>query len=93
MVEFDILLPNDPEFMEGISEQRAAINRLFHQGVLMSYSLNMERSRLWAIFHVKNESKLISLIDGLPLSRFMDYEYQELMFHNSLHMIPSISLN
>jgi len=42
MVEFDILLPNDPEFMEGISEQRAAINRLFHQGVLMSYSLNME---------------------------------------------------
>lgn len=93
MVEFDILFPHDTEFMSLIPAQRNEVNQLFQEGVLMSYSLNLERSRLWAIFHVDNESKLISIIDNLPLSRFMDYEYEELMFHNSLSMIPTISLN
>lgn len=93
MVEFEILFPNDPEFLELIPEQREKVNQLFHEGKLLSYSLNLERSRLWAIFSMNNESKLINVIDSLPLSRFMDYEYEELMFHNSLHMIPSISLN
>lgn len=93
MVEFEILFPQDKEFLSLIPKQRHEINKLFQEGVLMSYSLNQSRSKLWAIFHINNESKLINIIDNLPLSRFMDYEYQELMFHNGLHMIPTISLN
>lgn len=93
MVEFEILNQFDVEFLQLIPEQRNVVNSLFQEGVLMSYSLNVERTRLWAIFHVDNESKLIHLIDSFPLSRFMSYEYCELMFHNSLHLIPSISLN
>jgi len=93
MVEFEILFQSDKEFLALIPQQRQEVNQLFQDGVLMSYSLNQERTRLWAIFHVDNESKLLSIIDNLPLTRFMDYEYEELMFHNSLHMIPTISLN
>lgn len=93
MVIFDIMYPNDDQFMALIPEQRSKVNRCFHEGKLMSYSLNQERSRLWAIFNVQNESELIGLIDSLPLSKYMDYNYEELMFHNSLHLIPSSSLN
>lgn len=93
MVTFDVLHPDDVDFLRLIPEQRKQINKLFHQGALLSYSLNSDRTRLWAIFSVNNESKLINIIDNLPLSGYMDYVYEELMFYNSLHMIPSISLN
>lgn len=93
MVEFDILYPNDMEFMDLVPKQRALINEYFVSGKLMSYSLNMERSRLWAIFKLETEMELISLVDSLPLSRFMDYEYEQLLFSNSISMIPTISLN
>ena len=93
MVEFEIRQANDDEFLNLIPEQRTIINEYFHKGLLMSYSLNQERTKLWAIFSVSNESHLVDLIDKLPLTRYMDYNYQPLMFHNSLHMIPSISLN
>lgn len=93
MVEFDILYPDDMEFMDLIPKQRNLINDYFVSGKLMSYSLNMERSRLWAIFKTDTEMELISLIDSLPLTRFMDYSYEPLLFNNSISMIPTISLN
>ncbi len=93
MVEFEILYPDDSEFMDLIPKQRRLINEYFVEGKLMSYSLNKERSRLWAIFKTDTEMELISLIDSLPLSRFMDYSYDALLFNNSITMIPSISLN
>lgn len=93
MVEFDIMYPNDDQFLQLIPKQRAMVNSYFQDGKLMSYTLNMNRTKLWAVFHVEGESQLIALIDELPLSRYMDYEYEELMFHNSLHMIPSMSMN
>ncbi len=93
MVEFDILYPDDMEFMNLVPKQRNLINEYFVEGKLMSYSLNMERSRLWAIFKTDTEMELISLIDSLPLSRFMDYTYEPLLFNNSITMIPTISLN
>ena len=93
MVSFDILYPMGEELVALIPEQRDAINKLFHQGVLLSYTLNLERTKLWAVLQIENESRLINIVDNLPMSRFMDYNYDELTFHNSLHMIPSISLN
>lgn len=93
MVEFDIQLPDDEMFMKLIPEQRKKINDFFHKGYLMSYSLNENRTKLWGVFRVSNESELIQLLDQLPLTSYMDYNYEQLMFHNSLHMIPSISLN
>ena len=93
MVEFDIRYADVEMFMSMIPEQRTIVDLYFRDGTLMSYSLNINRSKLWAVFNVENENKLLLLIDALPLSQFMDYNYHELMFHNSLHLIPSISLN
>jgi muconolactone delta-isomerase len=93
IVEFDILYPDDMEFMDLIPKQRSLINQYFVDGKLLNYSLNKERTRLWAIFKTDTEIELISLIDTLPLTRFMDYSYEELLFNNSISMIPTISLN
>lgn len=93
MVQFEILYPDDMEFMNLIPKQRKLINQYFVDGKLMNYSLNKERTKLWAIFKTDTEMELVALIDTLPLSRFMDYSYDQLLFNNSISMIPTISLN
>ena len=93
MVEFDVYYHIDSEFESKIPEQRAAINKLFAKGKLLTYSLSKERTKLWGVFLVASESELIAIIEKLPLTPFMDYDYSELLFHNGLSLIPSMSLN
>jgi muconolactone delta-isomerase len=93
MVEFTILYPKDIEYRNLLSQQRIAIAKLLDKGDLISYSINHSITHVWGIFVVNNESHLVSILDKLPLNDFMDYQYEELMFHNSIHMIPSSSLN
>jgi len=69
------------------------VEKLFTAGKLTMYSLAIDRSKLWALFLAESESQLISLIDRLPLSSYMDYNYHELMFHQSAQLLPALSLN
>ncbi len=93
MVEFDVYYQIDSEFESKIPSQRNEISRLFENGKLLSYSLSKERTKLWGVFLVNSESELISIIEKLPLTPYMDYDYNELLFHNGLSLIPSMSLN
>ena len=93
MVEFDVYYQIDGDFEAKIPSQRNAISLLFEQGKLLSYSLSKERTKLWGVFLVSSESELIQLIEKLPLTPYMDYDYSELLFHNGLSLIPSMSLN
>ena len=93
MVEFEVPLPLSEDLLDMIPEQREAIDQLFTSGKLLSYSLSSDRSRLWAIMSASSESELIMHIDRLPMTPFMDYDYQELMFYNTVAIMPSMSLN
>jgi len=93
IVEFVILDPFNDEIENLIPEQRMAVFRLFQDGVLQSYTLSLDRTRLWAVFSADSESELISILTNLPMHNFMDYDYTELMFHNSASFLPAVSLN
>ena len=93
MVEFFVPQPIPEDLLELIPEQREAVDELFASGRLLSYSLSLDRSRLWALMTANNESELVTIIDSLPMSPYMDFDYQELLFHNALHLIPAMSLN
>ncbi len=92
-----ITLPNeiDIEFMSLVPTHRAAINKLMQRGVILSYSLNMERTCLWIIMNVKEEEEIANILHRLPLHKyFLNYDVQLLMFHNTVSgTLPSISLN
>jgi hypothetical protein len=81
------------EMQEMIPRQRLVVDRLFDQGVLITYTLAADRSKLWAVFQADGESELLSYIDTLPMTKYADYTYNEIMFHDSSQFIPSISLN
>jgi len=93
MVEFRVPDPITQEIISLIPDQREVVETLFTGGKLVIYSLAQDRSKLWAIFVASSESELLNLIDRLPLSSYMDYDYHQLMFHQSVQLLPALSLN
>lgn len=93
MVEFDVPRILTEEILEKIPDQMATFDQLIAKGKLLSYCFSMNRQRLWAVFLASSESELLTYLDMLPLTPYMDYDYSELMFYSSISMIPSMSLN
>ena len=93
MVEF--FLPDEftTKMMQTIPSQRRMVNNLFTEGKLISYTLAADRSMLWAVFNCDSESKLISLVESLPMTRYFTYRYHEIMFHEMVSLFPAVSLN
>jgi muconolactone delta-isomerase len=92
----DITLPSEltEEFLALIPKQRSLINQLFTQGKLTSYSLAIDRSKLWATFAAESEEDVVYILSLLPLRKFMQIEIRQLAFHqNTTHNLARISMN
>jgi muconolactone delta-isomerase len=92
----DISLPSEltEEFFSLIPKQRALVNQLFNQGKLTSYSLAIDRSKLWATIVAESEEDVVYILSLLPLRKFMDVEIHQLAFHqNTTHNLARISMN
>jgi len=92
MVDFELPQFN-LEMQEMIARQTIMIENLFEQGVLVTYTMAADKSRLWAVFQADSESELLSYVESLPLTIYADYNYSELLFHDTCHFVPIISLN
>jgi muconolactone delta-isomerase len=93
MAAFDLPAYFSEEFIQLIPAQRAYINYLLAEGKVKSYSLSMDRSKLWVVFVSEDESELMGMIEDMPLFDFMDPEISELMFHNAQDRVLQFSLN
>ena len=93
MVEFDVPDPLTEEIMDLIPEQREAIDAFFSAGKLLSYTVASDRTKVWAVMIAESESELLKNIDELPMTPYMDFDYSELMFYNTVHLMPAMSLN
>jgi muconolactone delta-isomerase len=93
IVEFTIIDPFDDEIEKLIPGQRMAVFKLFQNGILHSYTLSLDRKRLWAVFSADSESELVRILSNMPMHNLMDYDYTELMFHNSASYLPAVSMN
>jgi muconolactone delta-isomerase len=92
----DITLPSEitEEFLALIPKQRALVNQLFTQGKLTSYSLTLDRSKLWATFVAESQEDVVHILSLLPLRKFMRIEIHQLAFHqNTTHNLARISMN
>lgn len=94
MVGFDLPTPLSEEFISLIPVQRTYVNELFYGRKLSSYSLSLDRSKIWATFEVPTEGDVEDIIDTLPLSQWMEYTIYELAFHDQVYTgLPQPSLN
>ncbi len=92
----DIELPESmtDEFASLIPFQRSRVNMLMSEGKISSYSLSMDRARLWVIVNADSVDEAQSIIASFPIFSFIQFRIHELMFHNSLRLLhPQFSLN
>ena len=92
----DIDLPRSPseEFIELIPSQRAHVNALMAEGKVASYSLSMDRSRLWVIVNAETSDAARGIIASFPIIASIKFRIHELAFHNFVRFLrPQFSLN
>ena len=94
MVEIALSEVMTEGFAEKIPAQRQKVNEMMEQGVLTSYALAEDRSKLWCIVKADSEYEVMSLVSEFPLIDYMDLAITELMFHNMVALrLPLFSLN
>ena len=94
MIDFQIDENPDERFFSLIPAQRAYINKMMEKGLIISYSLNETRTRLWCIVNAPDAKTVKRLIAAFPLIDYLHPEIIPLMFHNSIVVpIPKFSLN
>ena len=92
----ELKLPTDltEEFVALIPEQRALVDRMMTKGIILSYSLAVDRSKLWIIITGDSEEDVLGKLYKLPLTKFMDAHIQRLSFHNAgTILLSNVSLN
>ena len=84
------LPPINEEMAALIPAQRAMVNRLFMDGILLSYSLSQDRKMLWCVIMADSEPAATALVASFPLHPwFRDWTVHPLLFHNAM---PSANL-
>ncbi len=84
-----IILPETltEEFISLIPQQRFVVNRLVEKGIILNYSLAVDRSKLWIAFNAKDEDHVRRVIKRFPLFKFMKVKIDELAFVESKTML------
>lgn len=94
MVDIELPSPPTDEFIQLIPNQRAHVNTLMGEGKIASYSLSMDRSRLWVIVNAETSEAARGIIASFPVIAFIKFRMHELAFHNSVRILrPQFSLN
>ncbi|MBK7408602.1 MAG: hypothetical protein IPL49_02975 [Saprospirales bacterium] len=93
MVEFELPEELTEKFIRLIPSQRDFVNRLLAEGKIKSYSLSLDRSRLWVVFAADTEFEVLDTIEQFPLHTYMIPQVQELAFHNAQDMVLQFSMN
>lgn len=91
----DISLPDEitEEFIALIPRQRAHIDVLMVKGIVTSYSLAIDRSKLWVTLMGNSEHDALETLKTFPLYKFFRTAIYPLAFHNMTLSLTKVSLN
>jgi hypothetical protein len=94
LVDIDFPEAPDDEFISLIPSQRAMINTHMQSGIVTSYSLSIDRSKLWVTIVAESEQEVGDILATFPLIGYMVYSIHKLAFHNTAqYSMPPLSLN
>lgn len=83
MIEFELPEMRAAEFLDKIPQQRQEAARLMQCGIVKSYALSRNQSRLWIVVSAGSEFEALNIVSQLPLSRFMIPSISALLFHDA----------
>ncbi|MBL7719547.1 MAG: hypothetical protein JNL72_11965 [Flavipsychrobacter sp.] len=93
---FQIELPPFTEEMtQTIPAHKEYVDRLFSEGIILSYSVSVQRNMLWCVVAAADEQQAMEVVAALPMHPFFtDIACHQLLIHNmSTALLSDISLN
>lgn len=94
MIELKLPTSLTEEFIALIPKQRSITDKLMSKGIIISYSLALDRSTLWIVVAGSSEEAVLDNLYTLPLTKYMQLHIQKLSFHNSgTFALSNVSLN
>ncbi|HXB41745.1 MAG TPA: muconolactone Delta-isomerase family protein [Bacteroidia bacterium] len=92
--EIELINQFTPAFSKLVPEQRRKVDDLMNAGLIVSYALAIDRSKLWIVFEAKSLENVYDILRSFPLYDFMKPDVFELAFYDSIHAgFPQLSLN
>lgn len=92
----DVDIDNNPpsDFYLQVAAQRDMVLDMMDKGVILSYGLSDDSSKLWLVAVGKDINEVKELTENFPLFKYMKFNIVPLMFFsNSTHKLPELSLN
>lgn len=95
MIEIDLPDNYTEEFEQRIPQQRLIVTKLMEKGTIISYSLALDKGKLWVTALAASKTQIRNMISNMPLYNFfVEYIIHELMFSESTQpSMPQPSLN
>lgn len=94
MVEIDLPVPFDDDFLSLIPRQRAIINKQLNEGIITSYAVSLINGKMWASILAVSEFDVLQILSSWPIIGKISYKINKLAFHNSASFaIPKFSEN
>lgn len=82
------------DFIGMVSEQQMEVEQLLTEGRIKSFSLALDRSKLWVVIEAVNEGEVLKVVELFPILKKSKVHIQELAFYQrQLGEIPHFSLN
>ena len=82
------------EYLQLIPLQRSFVESMFKRGLITSYALALDRSKIWVTFSTATQEEAEEILRKFPLADYITYHIQELAFRNSISTtMPVVSLN
>ncbi|MEI6881226.1 MAG: muconolactone Delta-isomerase family protein [Bacteroidota bacterium] len=94
MVELELPVVIDTDFMKMIPSHRAYISQLINEGKIQSYSINTERTLGWIIFNCKDAEAVFEIVEQFPIYKYISIQVHDLMIHDSeAFRFPKMHMN
>jgi hypothetical protein len=83
----------DEKFWELIPQHREMISELMLDEKIITYAINIERSKGWLTITADNIKEVRNVLHAFPIIDYMTYEIDELFIFDSTSTQPQLILN
>lgn len=78
----DIQLPEklDEDFITRIPQQRKVVNKLMEKGIITTYALSADRTKLWIVIQTETPRMVKEILQKMPSYKYMELLIYKLVF-------------
>jgi hypothetical protein len=93
MIDIELPKTMSEDLIELIPLQRRFVDRMMKKGIITSYSLSFDRTKLWVVVSADNLIDVKRLVGSFPIFCHIKFKINILLFHEVNNQVPQFWLN